>query len=54
LDTIEEEDEASRALVVTHGAFMTVVQRELRRRGDVGKRFVMPRYGRVYMFRKPA
>lgn len=39
-------------LVVTHGAFMTVLRDELLRDGYSGERFIHPTNGKLYSFRK--
>ncbi|MCI3922157.1 histidine phosphatase family protein [Paenibacillus sp. TRM 82003] len=53
LDQLESNGHGN-ILVVTHGAFMTVLRRELRRRGFEGDKFLKPRNGKVYLFRKKA
>lgn len=42
----------SNVLVTSHGAFMTVLRRELRRRGYKGKYFFKPKNGKLYLFEK--
>lgn len=39
-------------LVVTHGAFMTVLRNELKRRGYIGEQFTNPLNGKVYLYEK--
>lgn len=49
IDEIESNDSRN-ILVVTHGAFMTVVRNELKRRGYKGTSFLKPQNGKVYLF----
>ncbi|SMF78897.1 Fructose-2,6-bisphosphatase [Paenibacillus uliginis N3/975] len=39
-------------LVVTHGAFMTVLRNELKRRGYIGDQFFKPLNGKVYLYER--
>ncbi|MCR8656690.1 histidine phosphatase family protein [Paenibacillus endoradicis] len=51
IDEIELNDN-SNILVVTHGAFMTVLSKELKRRGYIGDNFLRPLNGKVYLFER--
>lgn len=45
-----EQSQHSSILVVSHGAFMTVLRDELKRRGYKGPAFLKPVNGKVYLF----
>ncbi len=53
LNEVEENNEGHHnVLIVSHGAFMTVLQRELFERGYTGDRFLKPRNGKLYTYTK--
>ncbi|CAM3279275.1 MULTISPECIES: histidine phosphatase family protein [Paenibacillus] len=51
MDEIES-NESRNILVVTHGAFMTILKKELKRRGYKGEPFMKPENGRVYIYER--
>ncbi|UNK17001.1 histidine phosphatase family protein [Paenibacillus sp. N3/727] len=51
LDTIEGRGDRE-VLIVSHGAFMTLLRRELLRRGYKGDRFTKPINGKIYTYMK--
>ena len=50
LDKIEINYPHSKVLVVSHGAFMRVLFKELKRRGYIGKLKMKPKNGELYLF----
>ncbi|GAA0841590.1 hypothetical protein GCM10008915_39250 [Bifidobacterium pullorum subsp. gallinarum] len=52
MNEIEKYDAESNILVVTHGAFMNVLTRELSHRGYKGKSLIRPRNGAIYIYEK--
>ncbi|OKP85159.1 histidine phosphatase family protein [Paenibacillus sp. P32E] len=52
LDSLEREEQAGNVLMVSHGAFMKLLERELRRRGFKGRRMLHPQNGKLYMYEK--
>lgn len=56
IDSLAAEAEAAapegRVLIVSHGAFMKVLDRELRRRGYKAERMSYPRNGQLYLYEK--
>ena len=51
LDDVEENNqEHHNVLIVSHGAFMTVLKQELNRRGYRGDKFAKPQNGRIYTY----
>ena len=48
----EETREDARVLVVSHGFFLLILRRVLRRSGFRGRRFLKARNGHIYLFRK--
>lgn len=56
IDSLAAEAEAAapegRVLIVSHGAFMKVLDRELRRRGYKAERMFFPRNGQLYLYEK--
>ncbi|CAH0121093.1 hypothetical protein PAE9249_03619 [Paenibacillus sp. CECT 9249] len=53
LNTVEESGKNDEnVLIVTHGAFMTVLRQELLHRGYIGDKFTKPSNGRIYTFEK--
>lgn len=49
LDLLESEDAAINVLIVSHGLFMQVLVKELRRRGYKGPGMINPRHGELYI-----
>ncbi|MFF2907286.1 histidine phosphatase family protein [Paenibacillus sp. NPDC057934] len=47
-----EQDQNAATLLVTHGAFMKVLRKELLRRGYQGESFTVPKNGGLYTFEK--
>ncbi|WP_342439685.1 histidine phosphatase family protein [Paenibacillus sp. FSL L8-0436] len=52
VDLLESVPQRSGVLIVTHGAFMKQLERELRRRSYQGKRMGHPRNGQLYTYEK--
>ena len=53
LNDVEENNPKNQnVLIVTHGAFMTVLKRELLHRGYQGDKFTRPRNGMIYTYTK--
>ncbi|WP_019911649.1 histidine phosphatase family protein [Paenibacillus sp. HW567] len=52
VDALECEQKLGNVLAVSHGAFMKLLDRELRRRGYKGKRMINPRNGQLYVYEK--
>lgn len=56
IDSLAAEAEAAapegRVLIVSHGAFMKVLDRELRRRGYKAERMFFPRNGQLFLYEK--
>ncbi|WP_152393107.1 histidine phosphatase family protein [Paenibacillus guangzhouensis] len=53
LNTVEENcKNDENVLIVTHGAFMTVLRQELLHRGYIGDTFTKPKNGWIYTFEK--
>ncbi|MDF9845098.1 MULTISPECIES: histidine phosphatase family protein [unclassified Paenibacillus] len=52
LDHIEGRPEPTDVLLVTHGALMKLLERELRRRAYYGQRMNHPRNGQLYVYEK--
>jgi len=51
LDDVEENNQENQnVLIVSHGAFMTVLKQELYRRGYKGDKFAKPQNGRIYTY----
>ncbi|MBD7911637.1 phosphoglycerate mutase family protein [Clostridium cibarium] len=51
LDSIENEGDRN-ILIVCHGFFMNMLQKELKRRGFVGENVRKPKNGRLYLYKK--
>ncbi|TCZ79496.1 histidine phosphatase family protein [Paenibacillus albiflavus] len=52
IDKIEEDYPNSKVLVVSHGAFMKVLSKELKCRGYIGELKINPKNGELYLFEK--
>lgn len=52
IDKIEKNYPNSKVLVVSHGAFMKVLFKELKCRGYVGKLKMKPKNGELYLFER--
>ncbi|CAH1190490.1 hypothetical protein PAECIP111892_00212 [Paenibacillus auburnensis] len=52
LDKLEAEPQGKNVLIITHGAFMKQLERELRRRSYSGQRMKHPRNGQLYVYEK--
>lgn len=52
LDILENEYSSNNILIVCHGFFMSVLQKELKRRGFVGKTIRRPQNGALYLYNK--
>lgn len=52
LDKLEAEPQRKNVLIITHGAFMKQLERELRRRSYSGQRMKHPRNGQLYVYEK--
>jgi Fructose-2,6-bisphosphatase len=52
IESIERDYGASNVLIVSHGAFIKVLAKELRLRGYKGKTGIIPKNGRLYAFMK--
>lgn len=52
VDVLESVPQTSGVLIVSHGAFMKQLERELRRRSYRGKRMGHPRNGQLYIYEK--
>jgi len=53
IDAIENDYPDVNVLIVTHGAFMKVMSKELKRRGYQGKVSMTPQNGELYLFHQP-
>ncbi|AIQ52218.1 histidine phosphatase family protein [Paenibacillus sp. FSL R7-0331] len=52
LDNMESMPEHTSVLLITHGAFMKLLEKELRRRAYTGQRMNHPRNGQLYVYEK--
>ncbi|MGN7765016.1 histidine phosphatase family protein [Paenibacillus sp. 22594] len=52
IDSLETREQPENVLMVSHGAFMKLLERELRRRGFKGRRMFHPQKGKLYMYEK--
>ncbi len=52
LDNLDAENLPGNVLLVSHGAFMKLLERELRRRGFQGRRMIHPQNGQLYSYER--